>query len=118
MIIYKQFSFDAAHFLPHVPVGHKCRKLHGHTYHFTVYLSGPVAEPEGWVMDFGDLKKVVGPIITQLDHVLLNELPGLENPTAELLAKWLWTHIKAGLPLLQKIEIQETPSSGVIYEGD
>jgi 6-pyruvoyltetrahydropterin/6-carboxytetrahydropterin synthase len=118
MTIYKQFSFDSAHFLPHVPEGHKCKNLHGHTYHLTVFVAGGVKEREGWVMDYGDLKTVAGPVIDLLDHSLLNEIAGLENPTAELLSVWIWNKIKPLLPQLSRIELKETPSSGVIYEGE
>ncbi|MCJ8209146.1 6-carboxytetrahydropterin synthase QueD [Mucilaginibacter sp. RS28] len=118
MIIYKQFTFDAAHALPNVPEGHKCRQLHGHTYHLTVFLQGSVLGKEGWIIDFGDVKSRIKPVIDQLDHALLNQIPGLENPTAELLAVWLWNKIKPQLPQLCKIELKETPTSGVIYEGD
>jgi 6-pyruvoyltetrahydropterin/6-carboxytetrahydropterin synthase len=92
--------------------------MHGHTYHLTVFLSGPVLEDCGWVIDFGDVKAVCKPVIGRLDHSLLNEIPGLENPTAENVARWLWQELKKALPALQKIELQETPTSGVIYEGD
>ncbi len=118
MIIYKQFTFDAAHFLSKVPEGHKCRALHGHTYHLTVFISGAVLPEPGWVMDFSDLKAVCKPVLDRLDHALLNEVPGLENPTAENVARWLWQQFVGGLPGLQKIELKETPTSGVIYEGD
>ena len=118
MIIYKQFSFDSAHFLPNVPEGHKCREMHGHTYHLTIFAEGELVEPEGWVLDFTDLKHVVKPIIDQLDHKLLNNISGLENPTSEVLATWLWKQIKPSLPALKHIELKETPTSGVIYEGD
>jgi len=117
MIIYKQFAFDSAHFLPHVPEGHKCREIHGHTYHLTIFLEGELIYPEGWVLDFGDLKMAVRPIIDLLDHHMLNNIPGLENPTAELLAVWIWDKIKPSLPGLIKIELKETQTSGVIYEG-
>ena len=117
MIIYKQFSFDAAHFLSHVPVGHKCKNLHGHTYHLTVFVDGPMQQPVGWVMDFTELKTAVKPLIDQLDHSLLNEIEVLENPTAECLAVWLWQRISSRLTNLKRIEIKETPTSGVIYEG-
>lgn len=117
MIIYKQFSFDAAHFLPNVPEGHKCREIHGHTYHLTVFAEGLITTPEGWVLDFGDLKKMMKPILGKLDHHLLNDIPGLENPTAELLSVWIWNSLKPVLPGLVKIELKETPTSGVIYEG-
>jgi 6-pyruvoyltetrahydropterin/6-carboxytetrahydropterin synthase len=118
MTIYKQFTFDAAHFLPKVPEGHKCRQVHGHTYHLTIFISGPVTEDIGWVIDFSELKGVCKPLVDRLDHALLNEVSGLENPTAENVARWLWKQIKIKLPSLQKIELKETPTSGVIYEGD
>lgn len=115
--IYKQFTFDAAHYLPHVPEDHKCRNLHGHTYLLTVYIEDGVKTPEGWVLDFAEMKQLIKPIIGQLDHTLLNDVPGLANPTAELLAVWLWNKLKLVLPQLKRIELKETPESGVIYEG-
>ena len=118
MIIYKQFSFDSAHFLPNVPAGHKCKELHGHTYHLTIYAEGDVLENEGWVLDFTDMKSVVNHVIDTIDHKLLNNIPGLENPTTEMLSIWLWKQIKPGLPALKRIDLKETTTSGVIYEGD
>ncbi|MEO3405555.1 6-carboxytetrahydropterin synthase QueD [Mucilaginibacter sp. CAU 1740] len=118
MIIYQHFTFDAAHFLPHVPEGHKCRNLHGHTYHLTLYIEGEILEKEGWILDFSDLKDVAMPVIGLLDHTLLNNIDGLENPTAELLAKWMWRKLTPELPGLKRIELKETPASGVIYEGE
>ncbi|MBS7563253.1 6-carboxytetrahydropterin synthase QueD [Mucilaginibacter sp. Bleaf8] len=117
MTIYKQFVFDAAHYLPHVPEGHKCKQIHGHTYHLTVFVTGDLQDKEGWIMDFTDLKAAVKPVIDQLDHAFLNNIDGLENPTAELLSKWIWDKIHVQLPGLRKIELKETPTSGVIYEG-
>jgi 6-pyruvoyltetrahydropterin/6-carboxytetrahydropterin synthase len=117
VIIYKQFSFDSAHSLPNVPAHHKCRKLHGHTYHLTVFVEGDLLEPEGWVSDFSDLKKVIKPVIELVDHACLNDIPGLKNPTAEIFSIWFWDKIKPLVPGLKKIELKETPSSGVIYEG-
>jgi len=117
MIIYKQFTFDSAHFLPNVPEGHKCKQMHGHTYLLTVYAQGELKQPEGWLLDYGDLKAIVKPIVDTLDHALLNNIPGLKNPTAEMLASWLWIKIKPLLPQLSRIELKETPTSGVIYEG-
>lgn len=118
MIIFKQFSFDSAHFLPFVKEGHKCGRMHGHTYTLTVYLEGDVDPASGWVLDFTDLKEIVNPLVKSLDHRTLNDIPGLENPTSERLAQWFWEKIKPLLPLLSKIEIGETASSGVIYTGD
>jgi 6-pyruvoyltetrahydropterin/6-carboxytetrahydropterin synthase len=117
MQIFKSFTFDSAHFLPNVPVGHKCKEIHGHTYRLIVYIEGPLDEHIGWVADFADIKKMIEPVIKSVDHKLLNELPGLENPTCERIAIWLWDKIKANVPALVKIELHETPTSGVVYEG-
>lgn len=117
MIIYKQFSFDSAHFLPNVPEGHKCREIHGHTYYLTIFAEGKINNPEGWVVDFGRLREIVKPVIDMLDHHMFNDISGLENPTAEILSVWIWDKIKPLLPGLIKIELKETPTSGVIYEG-
>ncbi|HEY1005581.1 MAG TPA: 6-carboxytetrahydropterin synthase QueD [Sphingobacteriaceae bacterium] len=117
MTIYKEFTFDSAHYLPFVSPGHKCGQLHGHTYRLTVFASGPVQPETGWVMDYHELKKAVEPVIIRLDHRLLNEVPGLENPTSEVLAAWLWEQIRPRLPLLDRIELKETPGSGVIFRG-
>ncbi len=117
MIIYREFTFDSAHFLPNVPEGHKCRNMHGHTYKLKVYFEGSIDNEQGWVMDFAEIKQKIGNIIDLVDHKTLNEVPGLENPTCERLAVWLWEKIKAELPLLTKIKLDETPTSGVIYRG-
>jgi 6-pyruvoyltetrahydropterin/6-carboxytetrahydropterin synthase len=117
MLIYKEFTFDSAHKLPNVPDGHKCKNLHGHTYKLTVYLEGEIDEKLGWVMDFNELKQVMKPLINRMDHHYLNDLPGLENPTSEVLVRWIWNQVQPALPLLSKIELRETPTSGVIYEG-
>ncbi len=118
MIIFKQFTFDSAHFLPHVPETHKCREIHGHTYALRIFIEGELDPHLGWVMDFTDMKSVVEPVIRTVDHKMLNNIPGLENPTCELFAVWLWNKIKPGLPMLKRIELNETPTSGVIYEGN
>lgn len=118
MEIFKQFTFDSAHFLPNVPPEHKCRAMHGHTYRLVLYLEGALDPELGWVMDFAEVKQVVDPIIQMVDHRLLNEIPGLENPTCERIAIWLWEHIKPGLPALCRVELHETPTSGVVYRGE
>lgn len=117
MVIYKKFAFDSAHFLPNVPEGHKCKNLHGHTYHLTVYLEGDLDTELQWVMDFKELKDVVKPVIERIDHQLLNDIEGLENPTAERIVVWIWEQIQPKLPLLSKLELNETPTSGAVYEG-
>lgn len=118
MEIYKEFAFDAAHFLPHVPPQHKCRAIHGHTYHLRVSIKGAPSENRGWIMDFKQLKDLVTPLIDQLDHKLINKVKGLENPTAENITTWFWNHLKPVLPDLSRIELKETPTTGVIYSGE
>ena len=118
MEIFKQFSFDAAHRLPHVPEGHKCARLHGHTYHVSVYVQGTPDKTSGWIMDFADIKVAFKPILDQLDHYYLNEIEGLDNPTAENLAHWVWHRLKPSLPNLSKLVIKETCTAGCVYQGD
>ncbi|PWG81653.1 6-carboxytetrahydropterin synthase QueD [Pararcticibacter amylolyticus] len=117
MVIYKQFTFDSAHFLPNVPAGHRCGSMHGHTYKLTVFFEGDLDPVQGWVIDFNDIKKIISPLIDSVDHKLLNDIPGLENPTSEVMASWFWNKIKPEIPSLSRIELSETPSTGVIYEG-
>jgi 6-pyruvoyltetrahydropterin/6-carboxytetrahydropterin synthase len=118
MEIYKEFSFDSAHYLPHVPDGHKCKNMHGHTYRLRVFIKGELDPRLGWIMDFKELKDALAPVMEQLDHKLINEIKGLENPTAENITVWIWNTIKPLLPLLSKIELYETPTTGVIYAGE
>lgn len=117
MLIFRRFTFDSAHFLPNVPETHKCRAVHGHTYTLTIFLEGVPDEQYGWVTDFALVKEIMEPVLRLVDHKLLNNVPGLQNPTCELLAMWLWEQVKTGLPSLKKIELNETPTSGVVYEG-
>ena len=118
MEIWKEFSFDAAHLLPNAPEGHKCRRLHGHTYTVRIYVRGEPDENVGWIVDFADIKEAFDPIRERLDHYYLNEIEGLENPTAEMLARWIWRRVEPRLEGLSRIEIQETCTSGCTYEGD
>lgn len=116
--IYKDFIFEAAHRLPYVPDGHKCGRLHGHSFLVRLYLSGEVDSTSGWLIDFGDVKTVFKPIYEQLDHHYLNDIEGLENPTSEVLAKWIWDKTKPLLPFLSKVEIKETCTAGCFYRGE
>ena len=117
MDIYKEFHFEAAHRLPNVPEGHKCARLHGHSFQVRIIVSGDVEEHAGWVMDFSNLKASFKPIYDQLDHYYLNDIAGLENPTSENIARWIWAKLKPDLPLLSAIEIRETCTSGCVYRG-
>jgi 6-pyruvoyltetrahydropterin/6-carboxytetrahydropterin synthase len=116
--LIKTFRFDAAHTLSAAPDGHKCRNLHGHSYRVDIHVAGEVDPQRGWVMDFGDLKKIVNPLIDQLDHSMLNEIPGLENSTSERLGKWLWDRIRPALPQLTAITVWESDSSRCVYRGE
>ena len=118
MELFKEFTFEAAHRLPNVPEGHKCARLHGHSFHVRVTVRGAVDPHTGWVMDFAELKRAFNPLHDRLDHRYLNEIPGLENPTSEVLAEWIWGELLPALPGLAAIEIRETCTSGCIYRGE
>ncbi|WP_300621905.1 6-carboxytetrahydropterin synthase QueD [Dokdonella sp.] len=117
MEISKTFHIEAAHRLPNVPEGHKCARLHGHSFRVEVQVSGPLDPHLGWVMDFADIKSAFAPVFDQLDHRYLNEIPGLENPTSEVLARWIWERLKPSLPLLSSISVHETCTSACRYAG-
>ncbi|MCK6619450.1 MAG: 6-carboxytetrahydropterin synthase QueD [Calditrichaceae bacterium] len=118
MEIFKEFTFEAAHYLPNVPEGHKCRRMHGHSFRVGIYVAGSPGETTGWVMDFAELKKAFKPLHERLDHYLLNEIEGLENPTSENLARWIWQRLIPALPGLSKVVVQETCTSGCVYRGE
>lgn len=118
MELYKEFTFEAAHRLPNVPEDHKCHRLHGHSFRVKLHVSGPMDEDLGWVIDFAEIKSAFKPIYERLDHHFLNEIEGLENPTSENLAIWIWEMLKPKLPLLSKVETSETCNSGCVYRGE
>ena len=117
--IYKEFRFEAAHMLPHHDG--KCRRLHGHSWIGRVYVKGNQliedGTKQGMIIDYGDIKQYLKPLLDHyLDHYYLNETTGLENPTSEAIAKWIFDHLElAGLPGLYAVEIRETCTSGCIY---
>jgi 6-pyruvoyltetrahydropterin/6-carboxytetrahydropterin synthase len=117
MEIFKVFTCESAHRLPYVPEGHKCGRLHGHSFRIEIWLQGKVDDASGWVMDFADVSEVFRPIYQQLDHHYLNEIEGLFNPTSENLARWIWDQLHPSLPLLSKVCVNETCTSGCIYKG-
>jgi 6-pyruvoyltetrahydropterin/6-carboxytetrahydropterin synthase len=116
MEIFREFTFEAAHRLPRVTEGHKCARVHGHSYRAEIRVEGPVSEETGWVMDFGDIKAAWVPLAQRLDHHYLNEVPGLGNPTSENLARWIWDHLASSLPL-SAVTVRETCTSGCVYRG-
>ena len=117
MEIFREFTFEAAHRLPHVPDGHKCARLHGHSYRVEIHVRGEVDEETGWVMDFAEIKAAFAPLHDQLDHHYLNEVAGLDNPTSENLARWIWGRLTGQLPL-SEVVVRETCTSGCIYRGE
>jgi 6-pyruvoyltetrahydropterin/6-carboxytetrahydropterin synthase len=116
--IFKEFTFEAAHRLPNVPPGHKCARLHGHSFSVTVHVDGPVGDDTGWVCDFADLTCAMQPVLNQLDHYYLNDIAGLENPTSELLARWIWDRVQPAMPELSQVVVRETCTSGCVYRGE
>ena len=118
MEIFKVFRIDAAHYLPNVPEGHKCGQMHGHSFRVEIYVRGPIDPRLGWVIDFNGISKAFSPLHDQLDHRCLNHIEGLENPTSENMAKWIWKRLRPMLPILSKIVVQESPDSGCLYEGE
>ena len=117
--LVREFTFDAAHLLPNVPEGHKCRRLHGHSFRFKIHLKGKIDPEKGWLMDFAEIKKIIQPIIDDhLDHYYLNDIPGLENPTSENISIWLWKKIKPHLTNLDMITLYETCTSACVYRGN
>jgi 6-pyruvoyltetrahydropterin/6-carboxytetrahydropterin synthase len=119
MELFKEFTFEAAHRLPHVAPDHKCARLHGHSYRITIHIAGEVDPETGMVIDFADIKAAFKPIRDEhLDHHYLNEVQGLENPTSENLAHWIWDKLKPRLPQLAAVQVSETCSSGVIFRGE
>jgi 6-pyruvoyltetrahydropterin/6-carboxytetrahydropterin synthase len=117
MEIFKEFTFEAAHRLPRVPEGHKCARLHGHSYRAEIRVAGRVDEETGWVMDFAEIKAAFAPLHDQLDHRYLNEVDGLDNPTSENLARWIWDRLRDALPL-SAVTVRETCASGCTYRGE
>ena len=117
MELFKVFQVEAAHWLPNVPPGHKCRRMHGHSFRIEVHVSGPVDPALGWVLDFAELKSAFAPLFEQIDHRCLNDVPGLENPTSENLARWLWDRLRPGLPTLERVIVHETCDARCEYEG-
>jgi len=118
MEIFKVFKFDAAHCLPNAGRGHKCSEIHGHSFRVEIHIKGAVDPLRGWIMDFADMDKAFEPLLDQLDHKYLNDIDGLNNPTSENIAKWIWERLYPALPELSKIIVQESLESGCIYSGD
>ncbi len=114
----KKFQFEAAHLLPHLPVTHKCRRLHGHSFACEITVAGDCDEALGWLMDYAEISAHFKPLWDQLDHRYLNEIHGLENPTSERIAVWIWQRLKPSLPLLTEVRVAETCTAECVYRGE
>jgi len=114
----KSFQFEAAHLLPLLPEDHKCRRLHGHSFCVDIVIAGECDPKLGWLMDYAEVSKAFKPLWEQLDHRYLNEVEGLENPTSEIISKWIWDRLKPQLPLLEQIMVAETCNSSCVYRGE
>ena len=117
MEIFKTFKIEAAHKLPHLPEGHKCRRLHGHSFQIDIYVRGIVDKEQGWVQDFAEITAAFRPLFEDLDHHYLNDIEGLQNPTSERLAQYVWVRLAPTVPGLCRVIIHETCTAGCVYEG-
>lgn len=118
MELRKTFQFEAAHLLPRLPKSHKCRRLHGHSFKVDIVVAGECDKKLGWLMDYADISKAFQPIWQKLDHNYLNEIPGLENPTSENIAAWIWKKLRPKLPLLAEVVVAETCTARAVYRGE
>ena len=114
----KTFQFEAAHLLPKLPLTHKCRRLHGHSFQVEVVVAGEADPKFGWVMDYAEITTAFKPISQKLAHHYLNDNRGLDNPTSELVAAWIWKQLKPKLPLLTEIVVAETCTARCVYRGE
>jgi len=117
MELRRTFQFEAAHLLPKLPATHKCRRLHGHSFQAEIVVAGECDPQLGWLMDYADITEAFKPLWEQLDHRYLNEIPGLENPTSENIAVWIWERLKPVLPPLSEVIIAETCMARCVYRG-
>ena len=118
MELRKTFQFEAAHLLPRLPKSHKCRRLHGHSFQVDIVVTGTCDPELGWVMDYAAVSAAFNPLWRRLDHRYLNEIPGLENPTSETIAAWIWKRLKRKLPTLTEVVVAETCTARCVYRGE
>lgn len=116
--LVRKYRFAAAHHLPKTPPEHKCHRMHGHSYEVEIGIRGPVAPETGWLLDYADMDRVVKPVIAELDHRTLNDVPGLENATSEMLCRWLWERLEDRLPGLHRVTVAENPGAACHYYGE
>lgn len=113
----REFTFEAAHRLPNAPAGHRCCRLHGHSFRVELICEGEIGGQTGWLVDFAEIKRAFGPLLDRLDHHYLNEVEGLENPTAENIARWIWMGVKPVLLSLTQVNVAESCTARCEYRG-
>lgn len=111
----QHFQIESARFLPQLPKSHPCARLHGHSFKIILTLTGDLDPNLGWVIDYNEIQAKMKPLLEQIDHRVLNEVEGLQNPTSELLAKWIFDRAQPALPMLVKVMVAETPSTECTY---
>ena len=117
MELRKSFQFEAAHLLPRLPKTHKCRRLHGHSFKVDIVVAGECDPKLGWLMDYADITRAFKPLWEKLDHRYLNDIPGLQNPTSEVIAAWIWQRLQPKLPLLTEVVVAETCTARAVFRG-
>jgi 6-pyruvoyltetrahydropterin/6-carboxytetrahydropterin synthase len=113
----KEYRFEAAHRLPRVPAGHKCARVHGHSYRVNLEVRGAIDPDTGWLIDYGVIDDAWAPLHLRFDHHMLNEIPGLENSTSENLAVYIWNALRAQIAQLSAVTVAETDDSTCTYRG-
>jgi 6-pyruvoyltetrahydropterin/6-carboxytetrahydropterin synthase len=117
MELKQHFQIESARFLPNLDKAHPCSRMHGHSFKIILTIKGPVLAPYNWVMDYHEINEVVQPVLKMLDHQVLNDIEGLENPTSEMLAYWIYKKIISRIPLLTSVNVSETPTTECVYTG-
>jgi 6-pyruvoyltetrahydropterin/6-carboxytetrahydropterin synthase len=115
--LIKEFRFEAAQTLPNLPGDHKCKQMHGHSFKVEIAIEGEVDPEIGWIYDHAVISRAMKPILDELDHSYLNDISGLENPTIENMAAWLWRKLESQCPGLSEIVIHETPTARCVFRG-
>ena len=119
MIVYRSFRIHASRFLPNLKDDHICKRMHGHTFNITIYINGKVDKKTGFVIDFYDVDQLFNKYIhNKIDHKVLNEVKGLENPTSEHLTKWIWDNLLPHISNLYQIKVSEDFGTGIIYKPE
>lgn len=111
--LQKTWHFESARRLTGLPPDHRCARLHGSSFTVEVTVEAPMDPVTGWAVDFDVMEREWAIVHAQLDHRLLNEVPGLENPTTEHIAFWLLERLKFEGATVRKVAVAELPTAKV-----